>query len=49
MPDRTIIVTGASGGIGRATARAFAGAGWRVGLVGRREEALRQVAGELGG
>jgi len=49
MPDRTIIVTGASGGIGRATARAFAGAGWRVGLVGRREDALRQIAGELEG
>lgn len=43
MRDRTIIVTGASGGIGRATARAFLAAGWRVGLIGRREEALNEA------
>ncbi len=49
MPDRSVIVTGASGGIGRATARAFADAGWRVGLVGRREAALREVAAALAG
>ena len=36
----SIIITGASGGIGRATARAFLKAGWQVGLLGRREEAL---------
>ncbi len=45
MSERTILVTGASGGIGRATARAFVDAGWRVGLIGRREDALREVAG----
>ncbi len=49
MPDRAILVTGASGGIGAATARAFAAAGWRVGLIGRREAALRQVAEEIAG
>lgn len=41
---RTIIVTGASGGIGAATARAFLDAGWRVGLLARRADALEQVA-----
>jgi NAD(P)-dependent dehydrogenase (short-subunit alcohol dehydrogenase family) len=41
---RSIIVTGASGGIGAATARAFIEAGWRVGLLARRADALEQVA-----
>ncbi|MFQ8432123.1 SDR family oxidoreductase [Amaricoccus sp. W119] len=45
MAGRTIIITGASAGIGAATARAFIDAGWRVGLIGRREEELRRVAG----
>ena len=31
---KSILITGASSGIGRATAEAFLGAGWRVGLVG---------------
>ncbi|HEU0229687.1 MAG TPA: SDR family oxidoreductase [Burkholderiaceae bacterium] len=42
--ERTIIVTGASGGIGRATARRFLDEGWRVGLVGRRADALAETA-----
>lgn len=42
----TIVITGAGSGIGRATAQAFCAAGWRVGLVGRREEALRETAGD---
>ena len=41
---RTILVTGAGSGIGRATAHGFLRAGWRVGLIGRREEALRETA-----
>lgn len=41
----TIIVTGASGGIGRATARLFLQEGWQVGLIGRRAEALEETAG----
>ena len=41
----TIIVTGASGGIGRATARLFLQTGWQVGLIGRRAEALEETAG----
>lgn len=40
----TIIITGAGSGIGRVTARTFLAAGWRVGLIGRREQALRETA-----
>ncbi|GIU89319.1 MAG: putative oxidoreductase [Acidimicrobiia bacterium] len=40
---RTAIVTGASGGIGRAIALAFGGLGWRVALGARREDALRET------
>ena len=36
LTDRTIIVTGASSGIGRATAEAFLDAGWTVGLLARK-------------
>ncbi len=42
----SILITGAGSGIGRATARAFLAAGWRVGLIGRREPALRETAGD---
>ncbi|MFZ3453847.1 SDR family oxidoreductase [Arthrobacter sp. 7Tela_A1] len=41
---RTAVITGAGSGIGRATARAFLGAGWQVVLTGRREAALQQTA-----
>lgn len=41
---KSVIVTGASSGIGRACAEAFLAAGWRVGLVARRVEALEQIA-----
>ena len=43
---RSIIITGAGSGIGRATARRFLAAGWRVALLGRRADALRETAGE---
>jgi NAD(P)-dependent dehydrogenase (short-subunit alcohol dehydrogenase family) len=46
---RGIVVTGASSGIGRATARAFLGAGWRVGLIGRRAGALAETGGGTAG
>ncbi len=39
-----IVITGAGAGIGRATARAFLEAGWRVALVGRRESTLVETA-----
>ena len=46
MPS--IIITGAGSGVGRATAEAFIGAGWDVGLVGRRETPLVETAGDSG-
>ncbi len=39
-----IMVTGAGRGIGRATAEAFLDAGWRVGLIGRTPDPLRELA-----
>jgi NADP-dependent 3-hydroxy acid dehydrogenase YdfG len=42
------VVTGASSGIGLATARALAAAGARVALLARRAEALREAAAGLG-
>jgi 3-oxoacyl-[acyl-carrier protein] reductase len=44
LRDRACVVTGASGGIGRATAVALAGEGASVLLVGRRSEVLEEVA-----
>jgi len=41
---KTILITGASSGIGRATAELFLQSGWRVGLLARREETLRDLA-----
>ncbi|GHE05095.1 3-oxoacyl-ACP reductase [Defluviimonas sp. 20V17] len=41
---RSIIITGAGSGVGRATAGAFLRAGWRVGLVGRRAGPLAETA-----
>jgi NAD(P)-dependent dehydrogenase (short-subunit alcohol dehydrogenase family) len=46
LKDKTALVTGASSGIGRATALRFVAAGARVALVGRDEGALAAVAGE---
>ncbi|SFJ38472.1 SDR family oxidoreductase [Jannaschia pohangensis] len=43
---RSILVTGASSGIGAATAQLFLSEGWTVGLMARREDALREVAGD---
>jgi NADP-dependent 3-hydroxy acid dehydrogenase YdfG len=44
-----MLITGASTGIGAATARQAAAAGWRVVLGARGEERLRSLAEELGG
>ncbi len=42
MPQ-TLLVTGASAGIGRATAERFLRAGWNVALLARRREALEET------
>jgi len=49
LSDRTAVVTGASQGIGRATARMLAAAGARVVGVARRHELVQQLAAEVSG
>jgi 3-oxoacyl-[acyl-carrier protein] reductase len=49
LTGMTALVTGASGGIGSAIAKALAGQGARVALSGTREEALKAVAAEISG
>jgi NADP-dependent 3-hydroxy acid dehydrogenase YdfG len=43
MP-KSILITGASSGIGQATAEGFLDAGWTVGLIARRVERLEDMA-----
>lgn len=45
---KTLLVTGATAGIGEASARRFAKGGWRVIGTGRRAERLRALSDELG-
>jgi NADP-dependent 3-hydroxy acid dehydrogenase YdfG len=47
--DRVLLITGASSGIGAATARHAATAGWRLVLAARSRARLEQLAHELGG
>ncbi len=46
--QRVICVTGATSGIGRATARRFLKEGWKVIAIGRRRERLEELAAEGG-
>ena len=43
---RSILITGAGAGIGRATARLFLAEGWEVTLLGRHRERLEETAGD---
>jgi serine 3-dehydrogenase len=45
---KTILITGATAGIGESAARRFAAGGWRVIGTGRRAERLKTLADELG-
>lgn len=45
---KTLFITGASTGIGEATARAAADAGWNVALVARSADKLETIASDIG-
>ena len=47
LDGRTGLVTGASAGIGRTTARVLAGEGVRLAITGRRREKLEELKGEI--
>jgi len=44
----TVLITGATAGIGQAAARRFASAGWKIIATGRRAERLDDLVAELG-
>lgn len=48
LSGKTVMVTGASRGIGAAAARAFAEAGANVALLARSRESIADLAGEIG-
>ena len=46
---RVAVITGASSGIGEATARELSERGWHCVLLARRGDELERIAGEIGG
>ena len=44
MSSKHAVVTGAGSGVGQAVALKLAEQGWRVAILGRREEALKATA-----
>ena len=48
VENKVVIITGATSGIGEATARVLAANGAKVVLSGRREDRLEKLASELG-
>src|SRR5919202_1694145 len=48
IQDKVVIITGASSGIGEATARLLARQGAKVVLGARREDRLKRIADEIG-
>ena len=48
IKDKVVIITGASSGIGEATAKLLASKGAKVVLGARREDKLKQIADEIG-
>jgi NADP-dependent 3-hydroxy acid dehydrogenase YdfG len=45
-PEKTVVVVGASSGVGRAVAIRFLTEGWQVALVGRRADALAETVAQ---
>lgn len=48
LPPKTVVITGASAGVGRAVALRFAAERANVGLIARDQDALQSLAGEIG-
>lgn len=48
MTNKTVMITGASRGIGAEAARVFAAAGANVALIARSQDAIADLAGEIG-
>ena len=48
LQNKTVLITGASRGIGAAAARVFADAGANVALVARSEDAIGDLTAEIG-
>jgi NADP-dependent 3-hydroxy acid dehydrogenase YdfG len=47
MESKHVLITGATAGIGKATAEIFAAAGAKLSITGRREQRLRELAADL--